>query len=109
MGNRRAEAMDDMFEAKGRPFYHQVAGSGTIIFCDINFSTDKISIKSVELDCKELQTPGLPAASDGQVITKEVNFYSKVGGTILHVELILTFDTRNPEESLESDARILST
>ena len=25
------------------------------------------------------QTPGLPAATDGQVITKEVNFYSKVG------------------------------
>ena len=25
------------------------------------------------------QTPGLPSASDGQVITKEVNFYEKVG------------------------------
>ena len=28
------------------------------------------------------QTPGLPAASDGQVITKEVNFYSKVGESL---------------------------
>ena len=86
------------------------------------------------------QTPGLPAASEGQVITKEVTFYEKVGefmdtspelcqfyfvqkfktrnanlanlisdGTILHVELILTFDTGNPEESLQSVATILNT
>merc|ERR1719270_3077850 len=103
------ERLDNFLELRGPPFYHQIEESGTIILCDVNFTTDQISIERVELDCKELQTPGLSVASSGEQITRDIDFYKKVGDSILHVELNLTFNTANPGDSLQSTATIVST
>ena len=61
------------------PFYQQI--SGTVILCDLTFTTDLTSILSVSLSCKTLQDPSLPPATAEQIgqMTQIVEFYGKIG------------------------------
>ena len=60
-------------------FYEQI--SGTVILCDLSFTTDLKTIESVSLECQSLLDPNLPAATEQElgIITKTIEFYGKIG------------------------------